>query len=77
MIDFGSQDRKEEDVRSNVLGFWGDWWGSGEHLVNFNENLARILMPKERSGTKSRGARRHQGGTEEAPGRHQGDTREA
>ena len=32
---------------------------------------------KKDPGTKSRGARRHQGGTKEAPRRHQGGTREA
>ena len=73
MIDFGSQDRKEEDLRSNVGVSWGDWWGSGGHLVNLNENPARFLMPKERSGTKSR----VRGGTREAPRRHQGGLSEA
>ena len=32
---------------------------------------------KTTPGTKSRGARSHQGGTREAPGRHQGGTKEA
>ena len=44
-------------------------------------DLGRLRLRTWRSkmdpGTKSIGARRHQGGTEEAPRRHQGGTREA
>ena len=49
----------------------------GRPVVNLNENPAGVLFTQRGHGTKSRGARRHQGGTEEAPRRHRGGTKEA
>ena len=77
MVEFGSHNVKEEDLKSNVGGSWCALKGGGGHLVILNENPARFLMSKEGAGTKSQGARRHQGGTKEAPRRHQGGTKEA
>ena len=56
---------------------WGHFGSGGGALVNFNENPQRFLLSTRGPGTKSRGARRHRGGTKEAPRRHRGGTREA
>ena len=70
-----------EGCVGSLLGHFGVTLGSlwvhsgsgGGSLVDFDENPQRFLMLKRGPGTKSRGARRHQGGTK----RHQGGTREA
>ena len=48
-----------------------------EPLATFNENPRRVYRSKRGPETKSRGARRHQGCTEDAPDRHQRGTNDA
>ena len=58
----------------SLLGHFGFTLGmAAGGFVNLNENPRRFYGSKGGPGTKSRGARRHQGGTKEAPRRHRGD----
>ena len=50
------------------------WDGGGGAFVNFDEKRQRFLASKVGPGTKSTGARMHQGCTKDAPGMHQGCT---
>ena len=60
-----------------MLGTPGVPWGdAGGDFVGLNENPALFSVSKDGLGTKSSGARRHQGGTREVPRRRQGSTRD-
>ena len=52
-----------------MSGFGGLAGGSGEPISNSNGNPRGFKASKRGPGTKARGARRHQGATEEAPRR--------
>ena len=73
----GSVSRAEEGLWSNIGGFGGMFGVGTGHIVNLNENPRGFFVSTEGAGTKSRGARRHQGGTMDAPRMHRGGTREA
>ena len=70
MKQVGHSNRKCETFGGSKLVCSDSCWsfGGGQGAQN---------RSKKGPGTKSRGARRHQGGSEEAARRHQGGTKEA